>query len=365
MKIPTTLSELTPSWLTEALRAAEGLADVEVALCEVEPMGVGQGLSSQMGRLRLTYAEGAAGPATMIAKLPPSDAASRATASRLNLFEIENRFYAELAPRAGLRVPRCYYGAMNRPADEHVLLLEDLAGSVVGDDVAGSSLARVELVVRHLAGMHAAWWESPQLAELAWLKSWSDPSEADTMQSLYQTSWDTVEGCGFEIPPAVVDLGRRLRPCSVAIHRELSAPPWTLVHGDVRLDNLLFATAEAAPPLVVIDWQIVGRLRGAYDVATFLVSSLEPEIRGSRELDLVAAYHRALLAGGVANYGLDACLTDYRLAMVSWFSRVIFVGASYDLGNERGHALIQGLLDRVSAALVDLDCGELIGETVR
>ena len=62
----------------------------------------------------------------------------------------------------------------------------------------------------------------------------------------------------------------------------------------------------------------------------------------------------------MSGHDFDACLRDYKLAMLSWFSRVIFVGASYDLGNERGHAMIQGLLDRVASALVDLDCGEVI-----
>ena len=361
MEIPRTLEQLTPEWLSAALGSQPELAGVVVADAALEPLGTGQGISSQMGRLTLAYGSGGpAGPATLIAKLPPTDEQSRATASGLNLFEIENRFYDELAPEAAIRVPRCFYGDMNRPLDEHVLLLEDLAGSVVGDDNAGSSLEQAELVVGALADMHARWWESPRLGELGWPKTWLDPVEAARMQSLYSDSWPTIEEYGFVVPLAVVDVGDRLGPASAAIHRELSEPPCTLVHGDVRLDNLMFGAEDRAPSLVLLDWQIVARLRGPYDIATFLVSSLEPEERRRVEHGLLGAYHERLLAGGVEGYDLDACVRDYRRALLSWFSRVVFVGASYDLGNERGQAMIQGLLDRASAAVVDLACGELI-----
>ena len=299
-------------------------------------------------------------PASLIVKLPPRGESDLETARRLNLFEIENRFYAELAPQAGVRVPLCFYNDMNRPADEHVLLLEDITGSVAGDDVVGCSPERASMVVLQLAGLHAEGWESQHLHGLTWMKSWDDPAEATLIQELYVNSWGEVEKFGFEIPDAVREIGRRLGPQSAAIHRALSARPCTIVHGDVRLDNLLFGETAQAPPLTIIDWQIVGRLRGPYDIATFLVSSLEPDLRRETEISLLEAYHAALCERGVARYDFERCFDDYRRAMLSWFSRVIFVGASYDLGNERGHALIQGLLDRVAAALLDLDCDDLL-----
>lgn len=362
MNIPATIDEITADWLTAALDAGGRLEAARVASCSVERMGVGKGISSQMARLTLSYEPPApaAAPETMIVKLPPCNRDDRETASRLNLFEIENRFYAELAPEAGVRVPACFYSDMNRPAQEHVLLLEDMTSSRAGDDVDGCSPEQAETVVMTLAAMHAAWWEDPRLRELAWLKSWQEPDEAALIQELYEVSWPKVEELGFEIPEAVRDIGRRFGPHSARIHRELSEPPSTVVHGDVRLDNLLFGLTPDAPPLTIIDWQIVGRLRGPYDIATFLVSALEPEVRRARELELLEAYHSRLRSSGVAGYDLDVCVRDYKLAMLSWFSRNIFVGASYDLGNERGHALIQGLLDRVAIALVDLECGALI-----
>ena len=362
LKIPATLDEVTPEWLTAALELGGRAGAPRVSSCHVEPIGQGKGIASQMARLTPAYESSAPGeaPESLIVKLPPLGESDRVTARRLNLFEIENRFYAELALQAGVRVPLCFYNDMNRPADEHVLLLEDITGSVAGDDVAGCSPERASAVVLQLAALHAAWWDSQKLHEFTWMKSWDDPAEAALIQELYVNSWGEVEKFGFEIPDPVREIGRRLRPHSAVLHRELSARPCTIVHGDVRLDNLLFGETAEAPPITIIDWQIVGRLRGPYDIATFLVSSLEPDVRRATEISLLEAYHAALCQSGVAGYDFKMGFDDYRRAMLSWFSRVIFVGASYDLGNERGHALIQGLLDRVAAALVDLDCDELL-----
>ena len=95
-------------------------------------------------------------------------------------------------------------------------------------------------------------------------------------------------------------------------------------------------------------------------MATFLVSALSPEMRRDSEQELLRNYYERIVCQGVTEYDFDKCLQDYRLTMLSWFCRVVFVIASYDLGNDRGRALLQGLLDRVSAAVIDLECGELI-----
>ena len=107
--------------------------------------------------------------------------------------------------------------------------------------------------------MHAAWWNSPRLEHLSWLKSWRDPKEAALIEELYQRSWSEVEKVGFEIPAAVRGIGSRFGPHSAEIHRQLSQPPWTLVHGDVHLDNVMFGETDNAPAVTILDWQIVGQ----------------------------------------------------------------------------------------------------------
>ena len=70
------------------------------------------------------------------------------------------------------------------------------------------------------------------------------------------------------------------------------------MHGDYRLDNLMF------PPVgdgaVALDWQTVGVGPPARDIAYFLGNSLERAERQAHEEVLVGRYHEALRERGVA-----------------------------------------------------------------
>src|SRR4029079_17182428 len=90
----TSLEDLTPAYLTGAL----GAAVIEV---DVEPVGVGVGLIGQLYRIRPTYASGASGPPTVIAKLPGATEESRFVAQVLNMYQKECGFYRELAATSG------------------------------------------------------------------------------------------------------------------------------------------------------------------------------------------------------------------------------------------------------------------------
>jgi hypothetical protein len=69
---------------------------------------------------------------------------------------------------------------------------------------------------------------------------------------------------------------------------------------------------------------------------------------------------RHLEVGGVRGYGIEQCMRDYRNAvMFCWVYAVILIG-SLDMGNERGLALFNALLERNSAAIMDLKAYELV-----
>ncbi len=79
--------------------------------------------------------------------------------------------------------------------------------------------------------------------------------------------------------------------------------PWTVVHGDFRLDNLMFGGERVA----VLDWQTVRLGPAMSDVAYFIGSALQPDDRRSNEESLVREYHAALVAaGGEHRHGTTA-----------------------------------------------------------
>src|SRR5947209_4870400 len=98
------------------------------------------------------------------------------------------------------------------------------------------------------------------------------------------------------------------------------------MHGDFRLDNLLFDADIAPEPLAVVDWQAVRLGKGVADLAYFALSSLQPHHRRDWELQLVESYHAALVEHGVREYDLARCVADYRLARFWNLHTLVIVG---------------------------------------
>ena len=89
-------------------------------------------------------------------------------------------------------------------------------------------------------------------------------------------------------------------------------PPLGLVHGDYRLDNMLFGERGAPRPFAVVDWQTVGWGQVMTDASYFLGGSLTLEDRRAHELQLLREYHEALQEHGVRGFGWEECWEGYR-----------------------------------------------------
>ena len=70
-------------------------------------------------------------------KVAASDPMSRGTGHALGLYEREVRFYAEVAPRIGGPVARCYHASYEPETGVFTLLLDDAAPAEVGDEIRG------------------------------------------------------------------------------------------------------------------------------------------------------------------------------------------------------------------------------------
>jgi hypothetical protein len=137
---------------------------------------------------------------------------------------------------------------------------------------------------------------------------------------------------------------------------KFSQSPWTLLHQDFRVDNLMFDKDEVA----VIDWQSIGRGPAAYDLAYLLGGSVTVEARRENEEAWVRHYHSVLQDRGV-EYSFDALWHDYRIAhLLGGPSKATLTGATFDLGNDRGVALIQSMAQRHFTACIDLDSLSLV-----
>ncbi len=159
--------QVTPEWLTEVLREAGAIGEGTTAVSlEWQPIGTGQ--VGDNVRYRLAY-EGPPGPGSVVCKFGSRDPSSAAAAVQLALYETEVAFYRELAPTVDVGCPRCYFAAAAHGTADAVVVMEDLAPAVQGDQIEGCTVAQAELAIDEAAKLHGPRWGDPTLRELSWL----------------------------------------------------------------------------------------------------------------------------------------------------------------------------------------------------
>ena len=271
------------------------------------PIGTGQ--MADTSRFSLTYDEPDAGPASVVGKFASADEQSRATGLALRAYEIEVRFYREVADRVAARVPALSYAEVEPATGWFTLILEDIVGATQGDQIAACGPDVAAAVLEEMAGLHAPCWEAPDLAGLVWLNLTS-PDGVEFLSAIVTSLLPGfLERYADQLAPEHAELCR-LFVAHLGDYMRLRVGPCTASHGDFRLDNLLFQPGERRP--VVVDWQTLSWGSGAYDVAYFIGGCLSAEDRRSHELDLLAHYHHALSARGVRDYTLDQLRHDTR-----------------------------------------------------
>ena len=356
--IPALAAELTPCWVSGALRA-DGHSVADVISLEVETVGAGSGLISDVSRLRLTYAQGGDGPGTVIAKRPSRVENTRVVADALGMYAREVRFYRHLASRTSVTQPRCYFAGLDDDHQNFVLLLEDLSDGRVVDQLSGCSPEDAELIVDRLAALHADWWNDPDLIDRGWVGRLCDSPFPEAVAFSFQQGWPIVrDRFADDLPPSIIALGDRFDLLLPMLMAQLSEPPYTLSHGDFRLDNMFLF--DDSRDLAVCDWQLMDRSRGPRDLAYFMTQSLATADREAVERTLVERYVERLRSAGVNGYGVEDAWHDYRVASLFAFVYPVVAGGAIDSANERARDLISLALTRSIAAIMQLDCLDLV-----
>ncbi len=386
--IPQDVDELTPAWLTEALRAGGFLGGARVVATESEILGEGEGFVGQIVRLRLSF-DGPApeAPRSVIAKMPIRLEQNRNLGEAVGAYEREIRFYTELADRVPIAKPACFYAAMDpnpqagreqqildflerlprwlvrflvplgfwlasKSRRRYLLLLEDLAPSRrLGDQVGGCTREEAASALRHVAAVHLAWWEHPDLATFGWAPPVNILSRY--AEVLYRKSWKRLDGLGADLSSTFWEFADWLREGGTPVMQRLGEPPFTLLHGDYRLDNMFFEGEGADTRLTVFDWQMVSRGPAALDVAYFISGNLTEDVAEECADDLLREYHQLLCDGGVSGYDFDTFVRDYRTALLYIAYRILAGADMMDFSSERGTALIRSWLLRIDTLLGD------------
>ena len=345
LSIPSTPEELTAAWLSEALRESGYLQSGRIERASVEVLDPSKGIYGTLVRLHLKYSGDSEDlPETIVAKIPSSNSKAIEFLRMIGGDRSEVSFYQQIGKSIGLLIPECFFSALDETTGRFVLLLEDLSRYRSPSPADGLTATEICSVVRALAASHAIWWQNPRLAELSWLRDLTADSEH--IDSRFLAAWPIVADRLGGGSPGIVSIGEEIARTVRNGHEGLASPPVTLLHMDVRQENLFFAGDDENPTPVFIDWQVLRSGRGAASLASFL--AFLPE-RALLEDDLITLYHAELERSGVHDYPFDECRKDYRTGILRRFTLPTSILASVDPDSLQGTAILD-LLSRFGMA---------------
>ena len=344
--IPQRAAELTAEWFTQILATGATVTEVRC-----EEIGAGVGFLGEVHRCHLTWellaSDGDASglPASVIVKTPTQIPENFAAGDALRSYEREIVVYQQLRTTLGVPMPGYYHGAMDpdpapwmqRPLfflfdhlsvrginwviaqflkmsgkskRRYVLVIEDFADAHPPSQMLGGSLDDARRCLEVLARFHATNWMRSDATQ-----HYRHIFPVDTVPRVGQASYvrnrdEFVARFGPVLGDGMLDRLDAIQERVPEICSALAAEPWTLLHGDYRLDNVLF---RPNGEMVVLDFQGLGSGRPAVDVAYFITTALTVEHREHEE-SLLRSYHDALVAAGVSSYSFDELVRDGELS---------------------------------------------------
>ncbi|KRF21123.1 hypothetical protein ASG90_01575 [Nocardioides sp. Soil797] len=334
--------------LDAALREAGGLSD-DSRVREVAARPLGAGQLADSFRVELQYA-GPSGPASVFVKMPSSDADSAATAARIGAYERECRFYRDLLPRLDVRTPRLL-GLVTGDDGDPGLVLEDLSGRTRPlDQLRDGTVEQARSVAAQLAGLQAPFWDEEEAVGGAGLFYNRIDDHIEGLAERYLISWDKhseTVGAGLDAAQRemVLRFGEKVLDWAATV-----TGPRTLVHQDLRLDNLLWGEGGAW----LVDWQTLAWTTPAWDLAFYLGSALEPEPRRQIERELVQRHVDALHERGVRGWSHEAAWVEHRRLSGSVLLAMV-AALGFVQPTERGFTMFASLVQRGAQLAIDHD----------
>ena len=342
--IPQEGSQFTADWFSDCLQEQFGAAVLEV---ELEIIGTGIGFVGEIYRCHLSWdANRVDLPASVIVKVPSSLPANRGLGEGLQLYEREILAYQKLSGEMGLPMPKLFYSAMdddptpgldkiieflftylpirgvswvtvqflklaakNPRLRRYLLIIEDIVDARPPSQVGGGSLDDAIVALTALAEFHAKHWMSEKSVGIS-PRIWP----LDRLPKVWQASYkrnrnEFLSNFGGLIEKEKIQQLDQAQRDIPNLLKPLGEAPWTLLHGDYRLDNILYRPDGS---LVVIDYQILSKGRPGWDVGYFITTALTPEHK-DEETQMLKHYHDVLCASGVSDYPFSMLLEDIRL----------------------------------------------------
>jgi sulfur transfer complex TusBCD TusB component (DsrH family) len=342
LSIPGGWDEISPSWMTDAIRRDHPdavVSDVEVVLRDDG--------TNRRARLQLTYSEGT-GPATVFAKaVDPAHAELVALTS--GLYHEPRLFSSGVV--LPLDHPTVYAAIIDEAHSDFLMIMEDVVarGADPRDSTRPLTIDQAASGVRGLAKLHGAFWgeRTTRNPALNWLEPFVAFAglEYAPLEIAHERMGDSVPA---EIPALTgselfVDIWARYIGT-------LTEAPQTLLHGDPHIGNTYVLPDDTVG---FLDWQMARRGNFSLDLGYFLQGALTIEDRRRGERDLVDEYRSALPLPADEKPSAEDVWLRYRASVAHGLAIWIATLSGGDAW--QGADICLALAQRYAEAFVDLD----------
>jgi aminoglycoside phosphotransferase (APT) family kinase protein len=355
--LPADRAAVDEQWLATTLGQHPEFRSDPIVSASFSPLGDGLGQMSEMLVARARRASGDEVP--LVVKLHTTVEGMRDIAIRYHHYLRETNFYQQLAHEVPVRTPRIYAAAYDQDNRRTALVMEHVGSTHYSpDQVAGATLAEVELAIDRLARLTASFWDSPLRATHSWMGNANSEFYRSSLTDYPNSLDEALRRFGHAIP-GMEAAARVIGANLAAIHDYLCQGPQVLTHWDYRVENMFFNRTDPED-FVLLDWQLMIWMRPGWDFIYLVGTCMEKALRQQYFDALIDRYLEQLAANGVAGYGRADFEQDLRMAAMACTIVPVVGGAGYDVTNERSTALFAKVSERIFSAIDDLDALSLL-----
>jgi hypothetical protein len=335
------VEDLTTEWLSIAL----SIKDLDSFTTE----RIGTGQLSECFRVHLHYSSSSSNqPKSVVLKVTAQEETSRQSGVTLGIYKHEVEFYTFVAESLkSAAIAKCYHASFD--GESFCLLLHDSYPAIPGNDLVGATFEQAKLAVAELARIHASSYGNKK-----WEKLYKKEKPIITQPQMSYLFGAFIERYRDRIKPEHRKVCEQLVGGLDAYTESLSTTGEAhgLVHGDYRLDNMLFGGSNGAQDFTIVDWQTIAWGSTLGDLSYFLGCTLTVEERRAHSDELIKIYHSSL--GSNPLFTLEQCHDGVRRQ--TFFGVIMaIVSAVLVTQTERGDEMFMTFLDRHCTQALDLD----------
>jgi thiamine kinase-like enzyme len=275
-------------------------------------------------------------PRRYILKVGTEDSLAQNFARNIRPFRREVAAYQLLRSCTHPTAPRCYLSSATPDGSSGILLLEEILNGQNYDQLRGLTWPQLTSTAQAVARVHARFWNSPTLRKAKGLPLHQYMHARQVGQHLPRfVRWT-------RLPASTRSIFNKLpRQVEAALAR-LRKRPITLVHGDLRSDNIFFGKRSVR----LIDWGLALAGNALFDLARVTGGSSQKPLSLLQHIKLLDLWHRELVRRGVRGYPIHHAWQDYRDAALLTLTIPVTNAPTLATLSKRGQKLAQTITKR-------------------